>query len=171
VAVPSIDFVNGVAGVVFDSTYDVYELVLTNIAPATDDVEAWLRVGTGAGPTYQVTNYEYISMAWVTAAGNSGTGAATAAQMALSRQSATADVGNAAGESFNATIRIYNPAGSGTAAFTGQTNWGAASGWMGFANFGGRYRVAGAITAVRFQFETGNVASGQSAALYGISKS
>src|SRR5262249_58239583 len=55
----SLDFVHGVSGVVFDDTYDSYNFDLSAVKPATDDVELWMRIGTGAGPTYQTANYQY----------------------------------------------------------------------------------------------------------------
>lgn len=43
-----VDFTTGI-----DSTYDFYRLVLIGIAPATDVSALYLRVGTGATPTWQ----------------------------------------------------------------------------------------------------------------------
>ena len=55
----TIDFVNGVAGVVLDDTFDTYQIDISGVQPATDDSELWLRIGTGAGPTYQTASYKW----------------------------------------------------------------------------------------------------------------
>jgi len=167
-AVASIDFVHGVSGVVLDSTYDSYTLRINSCVPVTDDVEAWLRIGTGAGPTYQTANYASWWRGWLTAESSTGTNSASA--MIMTRSSGTTDVGNAAGESFSATIEFSDPDISQFFSMTGSSRWRAASSNAAFGSLGGQYTVQSAITAVRFQFETGNIASG-SAALYGHTSS
>lgn len=42
---------------VFTSTYENYEFILNNIRPSLADYGLNFQVGTGAGPTYQTTNY------------------------------------------------------------------------------------------------------------------
>lgn len=48
----TIDFNNNLS-----STYDNYLVVIENVLPATNAVTTQMRVGTGAGPTYQTTSY------------------------------------------------------------------------------------------------------------------
>ena len=43
----------------FSSTYIAYHIVLVNILPASASANLWLRLGTGAGPTYISTGYIY----------------------------------------------------------------------------------------------------------------
>ena len=166
--VASIDFVNGVSGVVLDSTYDAYVLKIISLVPVTDDVEAWLRVGTGAGPTYQTANYASFWRGWLTA--ESSTGSNSASSIIMTRSSGTTDVGNAAGESFSATAEFSDPDINQFFTVNGSSRWRAASSNAAFGMFGGQYTVQSAITALRVQFETGNIASG-SAALYGLTNS
>jgi len=176
----SIDFVHGavptdgVGSVVLDSTYDTYELVISGCQPATDDVEAWLRIGTGGGPTYQTAGYSSYVRAQASAteatAINTNLG-----QMNMTRSSGTLDVGNASGEDFDATIKFADPSGA-TNFFRmyGQCVYGAAVGGASmFAStlFSGGYNTAVAITAIRFQFESGNINTGGVACLYGKTKS
>src|SRR5262245_18509549 len=76
----AIDFFNGAAPsnggsgtvtasgtTILDDTFDFYEFVWSNLNPSADDSELWLRIGTGAGPTYQTTSYGY----YLTAASSS----------------------------------------------------------------------------------------------------
>jgi len=167
----SIDFVHGAVPtdgtgtVVLDGTYDAYTLKINSCAPATDDVEAWLRVGTGAGPTYQTTGYTaYCRMS----AGASGADVASVSfnQIPMTRQSGTVDVGNASGETFSATINFNGPAVNKFFECHGQSNYRCANSSLGGGHFIGGYNTQSAITALRFQFETGNISTG-SAQLYG----
>jgi len=168
-AVASIDFVHGVSGVVLDSTYDSYIWKINSAAPVTDDVEAWLRIGTGAGPTYQTANYSWYSHA---VASNVAADVASTSdsKIAMTRQSGTADVGNASGETFSATINFHDPDMNQFFSLYGQASYRCASGVPGWSVFNGTYNVQSAITALRFQFETGNIASATSA-LYGLTSS
>jgi hypothetical protein len=43
----------------FSSTYIAYHIVLVNILPASASANLWLRLGTGAGPTYLSSGYLY----------------------------------------------------------------------------------------------------------------
>ncbi len=43
----------------FSSTYIAYHIVLVNIMPASASANLWLRLGTGAGPTYISSGYIY----------------------------------------------------------------------------------------------------------------
>jgi len=171
-AAGSCDFVHGATlgafTVVLDTTYDMYEIVLSKMLPATNDVEAWLRVGTGGGPTYQTAGYEYANRGGVTAAGDIFS--TSAASIIMTRSSATADVSNnATAGGFNANIKFGSPSLSSVFTCRGQADWVSNSVHLGISNFAGMFN-AGPITAIRFQFESGNITSG-SAALYGWTKS
>jgi len=173
----SIDFVHGatptdgVGQVVLDSTYDAYEIIISGCNPATDDVEAWFRVGTGGGPTYQTTGYtSYARMS----AGASGADIASATEVAvkMTRQSATVDVGNLSSERFDANIQFSDPSNSTRKWLCrGQSSYDSAAGSIAGGHFVGGYNTAVAITALRFQFESGNISIGGVACLYGKTKS
>lgn len=166
--VATIDFVDGINGVVLDDTYDGYMLVVTNAKPATDDVEAWLRVGTGAGPSWQTSNYDYAATVLDTT-GSSAVGGTAQAKIIMSRVSASADVGNAAGENWSGDIRFNNPEASDFCLFNVSAVYVAANGTFRRVTGGGRYATAGAITGIRWMFESGNIASGRFS-LYGLRK-
>lgn len=166
----TIDFNQTNSPSAFDGTYDRLVLVISRAKPATDEVEAWLRVGTGATPTYQTTNYT-----WASNGANHGSawaqpGAAADAKIVMTRSAANADVGNAAGEHFCATIEIDEPdSGDPTLLNFRSVYTSSAAALSHFNGFGG-YTPSTAVTAIRFLFESGNIASG-AFALYGMRRS
>ena len=145
----------------FDDTYDRYELEICSLKPANNGVLALLRVGTGAGPTWQTgANYRWVVnyMGANFGTGNHTSTAATSIQLASSNGSLT--LGNGAGKNGNAIIRFNNPEASDfceihvAGSYTTQGDdhvsfWG-----------GGRYNVAGAITGMQILLDSGNIASG-----------
>lgn len=165
----TIDFTTGL-----DDTYDYYELIISGAKPSVDDVQAYLRVGTGVGPTYQASNYfftNHIAVQGQTTDTTFLTGT-NAAQIGLTWTGGTNGVGNAAGENFSAVIKFNNPEASDfmEIAFNGnysEARTASASFWGG-----GRWNTAGAITGIRFLFSGGAtvIASG-TFALYGHRKS
>jgi hypothetical protein len=167
----NIDFVNGVAGVVFDDTYDSYEVECSSIVPATDDTNLQLLVGTGAGPTYQSTGYNWSNLYTLsgTAVGSSGN---SVAFIALTQTGAGNAVGNAAGENFCGTIKCSNPEQTSTkmlfhfaASYTRATDGNIQTG-----GGGGMWATGGAaITALRFKMSSGNIGAGRFS-LYGNAK-
>jgi hypothetical protein len=140
-----------------DNTYDRYELELINLLPASNNVTAFLRIGTGAGPTWQsgagAYNSHLRTMGTVSSTEVLGGGNA----IWLSN---TANVGNIAGGGISGTLRFYNPDAANFSRFEINTitiSDAAAS----QANVGGGvYLTASAITGLRFLFSSGNINSG-----------
>jgi hypothetical protein len=173
----SLDFVHGASGVVLDNTYDTYELVCSSLLPATDDVELWLRVGTGGGPTYQTTNYKYAYQR-IDSGGSTNNQANSGQSRIIVGQdlSATAGISFSATEGgIDATIRFSNPE-SGTfknfwfnGVYTSQVDDAAGNGRCYTFAGGGMWASTTAVTAIRLMFESGNITSGR-ATLYGITK-
>ena len=58
---------------VFDSTYEIYKLVLSGITVDTDDAYVFMELGTGAGPTWQTSSYDFFSTMNVTDSTNLNT--------------------------------------------------------------------------------------------------
>jgi hypothetical protein len=165
----SLDFVNGVSSVVFDDTYDAYEIVLSNLKPATDDVELWMRIGTGGGPIYQTANYRYVLIQADTGANINRSSASDAKILLAGGSAATASIGNATGENVSATVTILNPETTDFNIVYWIGGGIIATGNLLQFNGSGNYAVGTAITAIRFMFESGNITSGR-ASLYGITK-
>lgn len=79
-------------------TYGKFLLSARGVRPATDSVAFCLRVGTGATPTYETTNYVHASRHQGTSAGVDG-GAASDSLIVMSR-----GVGNVSGRTLDADI-------------------------------------------------------------------
>lgn len=161
--------ITGTGTALFDNTYDSYQFILNNIKPATDDVDLYMRVGTGGTPTYQTSGYNYSTTLQGTAFV-----ASAAAQIFMTGRSsgAGAGIGNASGENLSGTVNFSNPevatdfvefmyhlGYSGAAAPSSQKIHGV-----------GKWTTVGAITAVRFFMASGNLASG-TINMYGYKKS
>ncbi len=169
----TIDFVHGVSGVVLDDTYDSYELVISSLKAATDDVEVRLRVGTGAGPTWQTSGYRYAFNGLSDGGTAVGSSSTSAAQINLGvSTTSTSGLGNAAGKHYSARIEFDNPDASDYPMFrfSGAYIFSAAVGLIAFAGGGGMRGTAAAITGIRILLESGNIAAGRFS-LYGLRKS
>jgi hypothetical protein len=170
----SIDFVNGVSGVVFDDTYDSYWVDFASVKPATDDVELWMRVGTGGGPTYQTTGYSYGFNVIDNAGTNSAVGGGslgTATRIVLGqRNSATQALGNGTGRNLSGRVNIPNPEQTDYHTCTFAVSFVSSDGGLRFASGGACWTQGTAITAIRFMMETGNIGAGRFT-LYGATKS
>ena len=143
------------------SAYKNYVVMGSNILPSINWSSLWFRTSTNNGVSYDATGGDYE---WSTT-GPSGTttGSFNAAYMASAVWS-TADRG---GMNFN--IVIPNPSAAGwtfyygTAGFSDYSN-----GTGGFLISGVRESTTGAVNAIRFLFNSGNITSG-TFKLYGIS--
>lgn len=152
----TIDFDNALT-----STYDQYVFFLDGVTPATDDVFFKMLVGTGATPTYQVTNY-----AWTGFSDYAETLVADASDTEMvinfNETGAGENLGSAAGEGVYGGMIWLTGTQSGVltqircmTSFIGDANEnmfteGVAS-WMD----------ATVVTSVRFLMESGNVESGR----------
>lgn len=137
------------------STYKSFILILRNVIPATDNVNFYLRVGTGAGPTYQTTGYV-----------NVGGGSTAAITMQQNDFSTLFQVGNDANLGISGSILISSLDGADFKMATGDlTARATAVLQVGFVD--GYWATATAITALRIMFSSGNVASG-TVDLYGL---
>lgn len=151
------------------NTYEAYEVWLSNVKPATDQVEFWLRVGTGAGPTYQEDATDYY---WQTEAMSGGVSAIqgdTADNEMVLTHTGAAGLGNATGEHFTGVVRFGNPAASDSHNFFWEGTYRDSANVPRPMWGGGGYEVDEAITAIRFLMSSGNIASGRFS-LYGLKK-
>ena len=154
-----------------DSTYAAYLLVGSKVLPATSVVDCYLRVGTGVGPTYQSGASDY---AWHGFGKRNGTASSSQESTAASAFSFNLDgfnIGNASTEGCSFAIMIYDPSSTNS-----QTHMDARVVARTDANLdfwvktGGYYLSTTAVTAIRFLFSSGNIASGEFR-LYGLKDS
>lgn len=162
----TIDFTTGL-----DDTYDAYMLVLSSVKPASDDVEGWIRIGTGVGPTWQsgASAYQYAGFYYGTTNSNN-ISSTSDSKIKMNISAASIGVGNATGECLHGALTFNNPEATDFFNIKLDCNYDQASGEVARTFQTGRYNTAGAITGIRFLFSTGNIASGR-LSLYGLTKS
>lgn len=149
------------------STYDEYQFEFLQVIPATNNVDFLMRMGTGGGPTYDTgNNYSWTQFRWVTNASAPG-GFAGVSSIGLSTQ--VDHLSNSANWGYCGTARLYNPASSIYKRVTYQGSYLTAGSARQSAVGDGAYEVSTAVTAIRFLFSSGNIASGTIRA-YGIAK-
>lgn len=148
-----------------DSTYKTYWLVMSNVQPATDNVSLLLRVGTGAGPTYDTgSNYKFSTFAY----DSSGSGSSSANNSTNSINIVVGGQGNTSQELLGGNIFIYNPSDSSYFTYlTTNICLRDASGNITNINGSGMYAVTTAVTAIRLYYGSGDVSIGEFT-LYGL---
>jgi hypothetical protein len=152
-----------------DSTYDGYVIRYSNVKPATDDQDLVVQIGTGATPTWVTgaNDYTYASR-YQASGGGAELGDATHTGIITTGGAGTGQgVGNASGENISGELQFDNPEATDFHNMRFHNTWTNAGGAMNSGVGGGRYNTAAAITAVRFAFSSGNIASGHFA-LYGL---
>jgi hypothetical protein len=146
-----------------DNTYDRYELELVDLKPATNDVTAGLRVGTGVGPTWQAGASAYASSILGIAATATALLGNTAASFIPLSQTAGGNNGvisSAGYPGLRGLIRFYNPESADRWNCNISAEHFSGSGALVSLTGSGFYGAASAITGLRFYFSTGNISSG-----------
>lgn len=161
----TIDFETGLT----DTNYDAFEIRISSVKPTSDDVEMWLRVGTGGTPTYQTSGYYWSNGGQVTSAATPG-GNSSDAKIVISGNTNNQALGNATGENYHCVITFNNPEASDFCVFSYRGGYVGAGG-ESIAFYGsGHWTTAGAITGIRFMTESSTIVSGRFS-LYGYKKS
>jgi hypothetical protein len=154
----------------FNSTYDMYAIVVTNMSPANDTVTPRMRLKIAG--SYQSGSYEYHVATTTSAAGTYSADASTsAAQIVLGASMSGA---TQSGSTLSAVIYINNPASTTkykNVYWTGTIINGpsAAASHISNASGGGIYYGLEALTGVRFLYSVGNISG--TFRLYGIKNS
>tara|TARA_R100000315_G_C5170834_1_gene98592 strand:+ start:67 stop:729 length:663 start_codon:yes stop_codon:yes gene_type:complete len=170
----NIQFIHGSSSVVFDSTYPVYLFKFYNLHPGTDDrvFEAAFRDGGSSFDASVITNTFYAQHA------ESDSPSATLGYIAGRDFVGTGDFnlfssgcGNANDESLVGELYVFNP--SSTTFVKQFISRGISNNHNAYvveAQIAGYANTATAIDGVRFQFDSGNIDTGQ-IKLYGIKDS
>jgi hypothetical protein len=155
----------------FDATYDEYELEVIGLIPATNNtiLQALLKIGG----SYVTSNYHFqvqlsnSSTASGSVASESSGSLATNAHIQLAR-----NVGNAAADSVDLTIRICAPSSTAKAKTIKWHGVAMATAGTPIRNLIGAGGNTGtsAMTGIRFQMDSGNISSG-TFRLYGLKNS
>lgn len=146
--------------------------VLADILPATDNANLQIRTssGTGGTPTFDTggTDYGYGLHGFSTASHAASASASNSSILTMA-SGAGLGISNAAGETCNGDISLYNPLGSGYSFFRGTLGYMNQDALPAVYDFTGVRKDAAACRAVRFFMSSGNIASGTIYA-YAISK-
>ncbi len=145
------DATGGTLDIAVSSAYDMYEIDLINIQPATDNTFLWMRFSQ-AGYLAGASDYSWGRM----------DAATLTADEADNQFIMTAAIGNNTSEHYTGTVRVFRP---GVASFDKSANWrgvGRTGTPASYSNDGGGTLLANtnAIDGVRFMFSAGNIASG-----------
>jgi hypothetical protein len=149
------------------ATYDEYLFEVVNLIPATSADNLLVRVGTGGGPTFDAgANYAYATNEWQAAGGAIAGAAGSATSMALTRNG----ISTVANWGCSGSLRLFDPAGALYKWIMGKVVYEYSGGDAPIlSDLMGTYRSTTAVTAIRFLFSSGNIASG-TIRCYGIAK-
>lgn len=158
----TVDFINGTGGVVLDSTYKAYVLVITGLLAGTSTADLWMRTSTNAGSSFDsgATDYSYgeTQIRAGTATGISAGGDTKIILTSKVASSATPVHG---------FVYIFNPSATTVQAEVGFQLFGTNSDGNSQATFGQGARASNAdIDAFRILMSTGTFSATLS--LYGI---
>ena len=149
-----------------DDTYDAFELRLSSMKPATDDVQILLRVKVSG--SYQTTGYLSALFVHTSAAASALSNSTTSIPMCFG--GGGGGVGNAAGENLSGCARFSNPElTTDFMQIDGDSSHRRADNLMSRTVFGGYFNTVGAVTGVQVLASSGNLASGR-VSLYGLKK-
>ena len=151
------------------ATYDDYEFRFVDILPSTDGGKFRMRMGTGGGPTYDTgSNYHWCS--YVATSGAAGqNGGTSVAFIGIGAEEGTSTVSSSS-FGFQGRMAFSNPNSAIFKKVSGNWNEARTSGpSLLLGTIAGTYNSATAVTAVRFYFDTGNIASG-TIRVYGLTK-
>jgi len=162
----SIDFVDGVNGIVFDTTYDLYELELVNVIPATDNAGINLLTTSDSGTTFDTGATDYR---WCRQGLKSNAASTDNSSDGDSRIGLLGGISNVSSESgLSGTVRFYNPGAVGICHIAGELQCTDSVGRINYsAGAGIRDDNTSNIDGFRFIPTSGNISSG-TFKLYGI---
>jgi hypothetical protein len=170
-AAATFSFVNGVGGIVFDSTYDRYEFDFVNVIPATDSAQLLAQV-TVSG-TAQTSLYNYINRSqYAGQASPVNEGGTSTAAFSFHDSATNEGVSNVVAEGgTSGTLTAFAPSAQATS--YAKFRWefahmnASVTSEAGITDGAGTWVSATGIDGVQFKFSTGNVTSG-TVHLYGI---
>jgi hypothetical protein len=148
------------------ATYDTYQFELIDVLPATSTADLWIRMGTGAGPTWDSgANYTwaYSQDSQIPNTANLGAAGASAIKIGHS-------LGNGATNGVSGEVMLYNPQSAVVhKRLTVRLADVDSSGNFVSASAAGQYVSATALTGIRFLMSSGNITSG-TIRVYGLAK-
>lgn len=156
----SLDFTSCIS-----STYDEYVFEFVNILPATSGALLWMRMGTGAGPTFDTgANYSYRY--WRLASGTAVVSASAATKIILTDASENSSLYGIVGRA-----TLYQPQSTSVRKMVSSDLFFDQTGGPAFErNLSmGIYDSTTAVTGLQFLMSSGNITSG-TIRCYGLAK-
>lgn len=151
------------------ATYDKYLLVYENVIPATNSIQMKINVGTGAGPTYITSAYDYWAATWdyVNSSGPTPTVQNSAAYIGpLSSAGINNTLSGASGQIL--FTNFINSVGTRMSVLVYEVNQiDNSSAYYGTTYGSGGVSNASARTAIKIAMLSGNITSGKFT-LYGL---
>jgi hypothetical protein len=157
----TLSFVNGAASVVFDSTYDEYLFVVSNINPETDGAAFQFNVSDDTSShSYDIAKQTTYSSAYHRE-DDGDTGHSYAASLDLANdagvQKLNSNIGSGSDENSSGTLQIYQPASTTYVKHFYSRFVGGDSGNLQTDNWvAGYINSTAAITAVQFSMSSGD---------------
>jgi len=153
----TVDFNHGSGGVVFDSTYNAYLFVFSDVHPATDAQPFELTFSTDAGSSYISSNYAYAHMG--RRSGNSTLEHNSASDSNIDCTSLV--IGGAASESLSMQLWFNKPSGTDGAKMVSSqaAHMDNDGNYVSVSSMGSNSSTS-AITGIRFKFGSGNIDRG-----------
>lgn len=157
----------------FSSAYDMYMFEFLDVLPATDGVLLGCQVGTGGTPTYITSGYKWAIFCGEGNAGfqNTASTSDSLAYLTPNGRSNTYIDNSATTAGVSGFLKVFG--GDATSRVTkgvGELCWLANAGSEWINSYPTFYQPAATITAIKFYFSSGNIASGK-IRMYGIKNS
>lgn len=149
-AVATLDFTG------LSTTYRKYELVFDALTPASDGVALWVRFSDDDGSTYEADASDY---AWARDGDTEAASGSEAGDDADAQIIVFTGGGTGATEQISGKIEIFNPAGSGITQICWDIFGQNSTPIFTRVSGAGQLQAAGATTAFRVMFGTGNIAT------------
>jgi hypothetical protein len=159
----TVSFVNGVSGIVLDSTYKTYVIIGEDVLASVNSAALWFRAGTGEGPTYLTgSEYDYGRRNYPTAGTGNDTNATAQAQLLIAET-----YSNTNGETGTFKLVIGDPASANRKPVLIHDSHFVYSAQAFRATVGGGgVNTTTALTAFRIMMSTGNISG--TFTLYGV---
>ena len=143
------------------STYDVYAVHLTDLLPATDDVDLYIRLGDSSGVDSASSDYTYTGIGCESSSPGADPEGSDGATFILATIYANG-VGNSTGEGAGCTFFLTGP-GDGTMRSTvhGQTSFLTTNTTLRACWFSGNRNAVITHDRVNVLFSSGNITSGR----------
>jgi len=163
--VSSVDFVNGSGGVVLDSTYKNYKVVM-DVKVGSDDVGLYMRTSSDAGVSFDsgASDYAYSIDGSNQAGSQLAAGAASAAQIGLS----IANLGNSTGERYCSEVTLFDPSSAAYFYVLWTNTHVDKDGVVNQSCGSGVRKSAADVNGFRITPSSGNIAAGTVITLYGL---